>query len=101
VLELAEALPTRPASTVQRLGAVSDTMPRPRDRDPSLPALNWIAEQDLAYDPATNTLHRPGFAELAGAGTVIALPAGSALALVWAPRLCVCRPDVTLALSAR
>jgi hypothetical protein len=35
--------------------------------------------------------------ELQPAGQVIA--AGAALELVWAPRLCECRPDVTLALG--
>lgn len=64
-----------------------------------LPPLRWVAEENLIYDSATNTLHRPGCPH---AGTVTSprpVPAHGALQLVWAPTLCDCQPDVTLALS--
>lgn len=66
--------------------------------DYTLPPLRWVVEEDLVYHPATRTLHRPGCAlarELQA--TAQAVPAGAALELVWAPRMCECRPDVTVA----
>jgi hypothetical protein len=53
----------------------------------------------MIYDPATNTLHRP---DCRHAGEITApqrVAADQALELVWAPLLCDCRPDVTLALG--
>ena len=64
-----------------------------------LPPLRWVAEEDLIYDSATNTLHRP---DCRHASTVASPRPGSAhaaLQLVWAPTLSDCQPDVTLALS--
>ena len=71
-----------------------------RSSDRALPPLRWVAEENLVYDPATRTLHRRGCPlarELQA--TAQALAAGAALELVWAPRMCECRPDVTLALG--
>ena len=64
----------------------------------ALGPLRWIAEEDLIYDPVSRTLHRPScaFAQRTQGSW---LPAGSALELVWAPRMCECGPDVTLALA--
>ena len=48
-----------------------------------LPPLRWVAEEDLVYDPATRTLHRPGCLlarELPP--TARALAAGAALELI-------------------
>jgi hypothetical protein len=69
-----------------------DMGPPHDQRRSSLPALRWIAEEDLVYDGAANTLHRPGCAQLAAASTCTNLSGGCALELVWAPRLCECRP---------
>lgn len=71
-----------------------------RSRGGTLPPLRWVAEEDLVYDPGTRTLHRPG-CPLARDRHAAAQPlaAGAALELVWAPRLCECRPDTTLALG--
>jgi hypothetical protein len=64
----------------------------------ALRGLRWIAEEDLIYDPVSRTLHRPICARAQSAhGSWV--PAGSALELVWAPRMCECGPDVTLALG--
>ena len=64
----------------------------------ALRPLRWIAEEDLRYDPDSRTLHRPSCAR--GHRTQGSrLRAGSALELVWAPRMCECGPDVTLALG--
>ena len=68
-------------------------------RESSLPPLRWVAEEDLLYEPATNTLHRPGCRQLSDPDASTTLPAGSSLSLVWAPVICDCRPDITLALS--
>jgi hypothetical protein len=65
----------------------------------SLPPLRWVAEQDLIYDPATNTLHRSGCRHVATIAAPRPLPAHAALEIVWAPIICACRPDVTLSLS--
>lgn len=64
----------------------------------TLPALRWVAQEDLIYDPATRTLHRLG-CRLAGEThrTGQPLAAWTALELIWAPRICECRPHVTLA----
>jgi hypothetical protein len=64
----------------------------------TLRPLRWIAEEDLIYDPVSRTLHHPSCAR-AQRTHGSRLPAGSALELVWAPRLCECGPDVTLALG--
>ena len=61
--------------------------------------LRWVAEEALVYDATTNTLHRPGCTQVAGASATTSVAAGAALELVWAPRLCACGPDVTLALG--
>ena len=66
-----------------------------------LPPLRWVAEEDLIYDSATNTLHRPGCPHASTVTSPRPVPAHGALQLVWAPTLCDCRPDVTLALNAR
>jgi len=58
-----------------------------------LAPLRWVAEEQLVYDSATRTLHRPGCPlarELQA--TAQAVAAGAALELVWAPRMCECRP---------
>ena len=68
-------------------------------RESSLPPLRWVAEKDLLYEPTTNTLHRPGCRQLSDPDASTTLPAGSSLSLVWAPVICDCRPDITLALS--
>jgi hypothetical protein len=64
-----------------------------------LPPLHWVAEEDLVYDAAANTLHRPGCPQARTVSSPRAVPAHAALQLVWAPTLCDCRPDVTLALG--
>lgn len=64
-----------------------------------LRALRWLAEEDLVYEPETETLHRPDCRRLVSPETAQALPAGSALDRVNAPRICECRPDVTLQLG--
>ena len=69
------------------------------DRESSLPALRWVAEEDLIYEPASNTLHRPVCQHIDGREAAITIPAHSSLQLVWAPTMCDCRPDVTLALG--
>ena len=68
-------------------------------RESSLPPLRWEAGEDLLYEPATNTLHRPGCRQLSNPDASTTLPAGASLSLVWAPIFCECRPDVTLALG--
>ena len=73
--------------------------PVARPESCSLPPLSWVAEQDLIYDPATNTLHRPDCRHVATIAAPRPLPAHAALELVWAPIICACRPDVTLSLS--
>lgn len=69
-------------------------------RRSSLSALRWVAEEDLLYERASNTLHRPGCRRLGGGEGSVVVAAGEALWLVWAPVMCDCRPDVTLALGA-
>ena len=64
-----------------------------------LPPLRWVAEEDLIYDSATNTLHRPGCPHASTVTSPRPVPAHGALQLVWAPTLCDCQPDVTIALS--
>ena len=66
----------------------------------SLPALRWVAEEDLVYEPETNTLHRPECPRVGDLQAARSLPARSSLELTWAPALCECRPDVTLGLGA-
>ena len=68
-------------------------------RESSLPPLRWVAGEDLLYEPAANTLHRPGWRQLSNPDASTTLPAGASLSLVWAPIFCECRPDVTLALG--
>lgn len=63
-----------------------------------MPALRWIAQEELVYDVAANTLHRADCPRRNTAGLERQLSAGSALELVWAPRMCECGPNVTLAL---
>jgi len=91
-------LPSRQCvRSFRRRGAVQE-----RHLDPhaafALRPLRWIAEEDLIYDHDSRTLHRPTCA-LAHRTHGSRLPAGSALELVWAPRMCECGPDVTLALG--
>ena len=64
-----------------------------------LPPLRWVAEENLIYDSATNTLHRPGCPHASTVTSPRPVSAHGALQLVWAPTLCDCQPDVTLALS--
>jgi hypothetical protein len=66
----------------------------------ALRPLRWIAEEDLIYDPVSRTLHRPSCARAQRAQGSW-LSEGSALELVWAPRMCECGPGVTLALGRR
>lgn len=73
--------------------------PYDRSGDGALPPLRWVAEEDLVFDPAMRTPHRPGCrlaSELHAGGQAIAAGAPE---LVWAPRLCHCGPDLTLALG--
>ena len=78
---------------------------RGQDGDPTptrrstLPPLRWIAEEDLVYDAASHTLHRPECPHIGAAAGVVAVPACSPLELIWAPRICDCGPDVTLGLG--
>jgi hypothetical protein len=65
----------------------------------TLRPLRWVAEEDLIFDPESRTLHRPGCPLAHRTQGTSSLPAGAALELVWAPRMCDCRPDVTLALG--
>jgi hypothetical protein len=73
-----------------------------RQSDPrtayALRPLRWIAQEELLFDPDSRTLHRPSCprAHMTEGSRV---RAGSALELVWAPRMCDCGPDVTLALG--
>jgi hypothetical protein len=69
-------------------------------REASLPPQRWLAEEDLLYHPATNTLHRWGCSQLSNPDASTMLPAGASLSLVWAPVICGCHPDVTLALGS-
>jgi hypothetical protein len=70
---------------------------KPMSRAADLPPLRWVAEERLLYDRAANELHRwscrraPAISE--------ELERGDALSLVWAPRMCRWRPDVTLGLG--
>jgi hypothetical protein len=64
----------------------------------ALRPLRWIAEEEVIYHPDSRTLHRPS-CELAHTTQGSRLPEGSALELVWAPRMCECGPEVTLALG--
>ncbi|MGH2910133.1 MAG: hypothetical protein ACRDK8_12650 [Solirubrobacteraceae bacterium] len=64
-----------------------------------LRALRWLAEEDVVYEPETETLHRPDCQRLLSPEAAQALSAGSALDRVNAPRICECRPDVTLQLG--
>jgi hypothetical protein len=72
-----------------------------RQLDPrayALRPLRWVAQEDLIYDSDSRILHRPSCPRAPGTQGS-RLPAGSALELVWAPRICACGPDVTLALG--
>jgi hypothetical protein len=75
--------------------------PRGDDRttQSTLAPLRWIAGEDLVYDAASRTLHRPACPRLRAATLVTSVPAGSALELIWAPTICACGPDVTLSLG--
>jgi len=64
-----------------------------------LPPLRWVAEEDLIYDSATNTLHRPDCPRASAVVSPRPVSAYGALQLVWAPTICACGPDVTAALS--
>jgi hypothetical protein len=64
-----------------------------------LPPLSWVAEENLIYDSATNTLHPPDCPHASTVTPPRPVSARAALQLVWAPTLCGCGPDVTLALS--
>lgn len=66
----------------------------------ALPPLHWVTqEENLVYAAAANTLHRPGCPKANTIRSPVAIPAHTALQLVWAPTLCDCRPDVMLALT--
>jgi hypothetical protein len=65
-----------------------------------LPPLRWVAEENLIYDTATNSLHPPDCPHASPVTSPRPVPAHAALQLVWATTLCDCQPDVTLALSA-
>jgi hypothetical protein len=73
-----------------------DATVRPMSLIMSLRPLRWIAEERLLYDCAANELHRPSCPRAPAIREELA--PGDALELVWAPRMCRCRPDVTLAL---
>jgi hypothetical protein len=75
---------------------VSGSAPPPS----SVPRLRWVAQEDLLYEPGSNTLHRRGCRRAGGGEGNVALGTGEALWLVWAPAMCACRPDLTLALGA-
>jgi hypothetical protein len=64
-----------------------------------LPPLDWVAEEDLVYDPTANMLHRPSCPHASRIRSPQPVPARAALRLIWAPTVCDCRPDVTLALG--
>ena len=53
-----------------------------------LPPLRWVAEEDLIYDSATNTLHRPDCPHASTVTSPRPVSAHGALQLVWAPTLC-------------
>ena len=84
------------AATV-RLGDVDAQLDRTADY--ALAPLRWAAEEDLLYDPWSRTLHRPSCHVARECQPVRSVPAGSAVELVWAPRMCECGSDVTLALG--
>jgi hypothetical protein len=65
----------------------------------ALAPLRWVAEEDLLYEPRSRTLHRPSCHVAREHLLVRSVPAGSAVELVWAPRMCECGPDVTVALG--
>ena len=81
-----------------RMGMSADGAPR--TRGPSLAPLRWVAEEDLRYEPHANTLHRAACDRLRDHETSVLIAAGSSLRLVWAPKMCRCGPDVTLALDS-
>lgn len=64
-----------------------------------LPPLRWVANEDLIYDSARNTLHRSSCPHASTVASPRLVCARTALQLVWAPVLCNCQPYVTLALS--
>ena len=72
-----------------------DGNPTPTRRS-TLPPLRWVAEEDLVYDAASHTLHRPECPRIGEAAGMVGVPARSALELIWAPHICECGPDVTL-----
>ena len=86
-----------PALRLSDLGEVN-AGPDPTASYPLAP-LRWVAEEDLLYDPRSRTLHRPSCHVAHECQRVHGVPAGSAVELVWAPRMCECGPDVTLALG--
>jgi hypothetical protein len=93
------------ATDTEQGDAVATRRRRPgggEDRDllTGLTPLRWLADEDLVYEPATETLHRAGCRRLVSPETARALAAGTALERMTAPRFCECRPDVTTTLSA-
>ena len=72
---------------------------RRRSGGRALPPLRWVAEEDLVYDTASETLHRAGCPRVGATARTARLAAGEILELVWAPTVCECRPDVTLQLG--
>jgi len=81
-----------------RMGMSADGAPR--TRGPSLAPLRWVAEEDLRYEPHANTLHRAACDRLRDREASVLIAVGSSLRLVWAPKMCRCGPDVTLALDS-
>jgi hypothetical protein len=88
--------PTDWCETQRMAGPVTASGQRPS----TLPPLRWIAEEDLLYDPDTNTLHRPDCPCARATTRPTRIPARSALELIWAPTICACQPDVTLGLRS-
>lgn len=73
-----------------------------RGRSGGLAPLRWLAEEDLVFEPVSETLHRPECPRLRGGEPVQALASGAVLERVMAPGVCAeCRPDVTLTLGER
>jgi hypothetical protein len=64
-----------------------------------LPLLRWVAEEDLIYDSATNTLHRSDYPHARTVASPRPVSANGARQLVWAPTIRDCRPHVTITLS--
>ena len=88
----------RVAGVLSRVAMSADGAPRTRER--SLAPLRWVAEEDLRYEPHANTLHRAACDRVRDREASVLIAVGSSLHLVWAPKMCRCGPDVTLALGS-